>query len=209
MTSLEDFDLENALELLHKDDQRARLGELLEHYRYYLELLAKLQIDRELQSKFDPADVVQETFCQAHRAFDQFRGTSEAELLSWLRAILASRLANLTRSYRTRSRDVHLERQLSEKLDQSSRILGEMLAQRQTTPSRRAIRREESAILAKALSKLPEHYREVIVLHDFEGLGFLQIAEKMGRSVGSVQKLWIRGLEGLRRALHPIFRSDE
>src|SRR6516162_4426779 len=66
-------------------------GLLLERYRNYLTLLARLQIGRRLQGKFDPADVVQDTFLQAHSKFDQFHGSTEAELVSWLRQVLASR----------------------------------------------------------------------------------------------------------------------
>src|SRR6266404_5133916 len=76
------------------------LGQLLDRYRNYLKLLARLQIDRRLQGKADASDLVQETFLEAHRDFKQFRGTTEKELVSWLRQILVSNLANLVRHYR-------------------------------------------------------------------------------------------------------------
>ena len=56
------------------------LGRLLELYRRYLNLLARLGINRQLQGKLDPSDLVQETFLEAHRDFPQFRGTTESEL---------------------------------------------------------------------------------------------------------------------------------
>src|SRR6516162_1982032 len=88
------------------------LGQLLELYRAYLTLLARLQISRRLQSKVDPADMVQETFLKAYRGFDQFRGTTEPELAAWLRQILALNVANLVRHYcGTQGRDVRLERE--------------------------------------------------------------------------------------------------
>jgi hypothetical protein len=48
-------------------------------------------------------------------------------------------------------------------------------------------------ILAEALDRLPPDYREVIVLRQWEELPFNEVARRMGRSVDSVQKLWIRG----------------
>src|SRR5438128_208138 len=75
------------------------LGRLLELYRNYLTLLARLQIDQRLQGKFDPSDLVQETFLEAHRDFVQFKGGSEPELVAWLRQILVTNLANLMRHY--------------------------------------------------------------------------------------------------------------
>ena len=98
------------------------LGRLLELYRGYLALLARLQIGRRLQGKVDAADLVQEAFLDAHRSFAQFQGGTEGELVSWLRHILAGHLAMLVRRYLgTRRRDVRLERELAFELDESSR----------------------------------------------------------------------------------------
>src|SRR6516165_219110 len=111
------------LSLARAGDGCAR-GRLLEQYRGYLVLLARLQIGRRLQGKADASDLVQETFLEAHRDFGQFQGRSDCELAGWLRRILATNLANLVRHYLgTRRRDVRLERQLAADLDQSSRVL--------------------------------------------------------------------------------------
>src|SRR5215471_20215017 len=85
------------------------LGRLLELYRDYLALLARLQIGRRLQSKADASDLVQETFLKAHRDFPRFRGATEAEWVCWLRQILAFNIAHLVRRYcGTAGRDVRL-----------------------------------------------------------------------------------------------------
>jgi RNA polymerase sigma-70 factor (ECF subfamily) len=181
---------------------RPAVGLLLERYRCYLTLLARLQIGRRLQGKFDPADVVQETFLQAHGKFDQFQGSTEAELVGWLRQVLASRLAKLVRHYwGTRGRDVRLERRLREELDRSSQALGRGLASPADSPSKEAARREQALTVADALERLPEHYREVILLHELEDLGFPDVARRMGRSVDSVKNLWLRALARQRALL--------
>ena len=46
-----------------------------------------------LSSQEEAEDIVQETFFEAHRDFEQFRGQSEPEFLGWLRKILANNLA--------------------------------------------------------------------------------------------------------------------
>jgi RNA polymerase sigma-70 factor (ECF subfamily) len=178
------------------------LGQLLELYRNYLTLLARLQISRRLQSKVDPGDMVQETFLKAYRGFEQFRGTSEAELVGWLRQILALNVANLVRHYcGTQGRDVRLERELAEELERSSFGWGANLIANQSSPSQRAARREEAVLLADTLAQLPPDYGEVIVLRHLEGLPFADVAARMDRSVDSVQKLWIRALAQLRQLL--------
>jgi RNA polymerase sigma-70 factor, ECF subfamily len=180
----------------------AALGQLLELYRDYLGLLARLQLGRRLQGKVDAADIVQDTFLEAHRHFADFRGTVEAELVCWLRQILAGLIANLVRRYfRTQRRDVRLEQNLADELDRSSRVLGQSLAAQQSSPSQRAARREQAVLLADALARLPDDYREVIILHHLEGLPFTEVAQRMGRTVDSVKHLWARALAQLKRAL--------
>jgi RNA polymerase sigma-70 factor (ECF subfamily) len=178
----------------------AALGQLLELYRAYLTLLARVQIGRRLQGKADCADVVQETFLEAARHFGAFRGETEPELAAWLRQILAGCLAHLVRRYYgTQARDVRLERALEEDLNQSSRAIH--LVAVQSTPSQGAVRREQAVLLADALTTLPDDYHEVIVLRHLEGLTFPQVAERMGRSLDSVEKLWLRAVTRLRQAV--------
>jgi RNA polymerase sigma-70 factor (ECF subfamily) len=187
---------------LARAGSRSALGQLLEMYRPYLTLLARLQIDQRLQGKVDAADLVQETFLEAHRDFGQFRGAGEPELVGWLRQILVSNLANLVRRYLgTQGRDVRLERDLSVALDESSRVLDRALAAPGSTPSQQAARREQAVILADCLSRLPPDYREVLILRHLEGLGFPEVAGRMGRTLDSVKKLWARALAQLRGTL--------
>jgi RNA polymerase sigma-70 factor (ECF subfamily) len=178
------------------------LGRLLERYRAYLTLLARVQIGRRLQGKADDADLVQEAFLEAAGHFARFRGASEPELAAWLRQILANRLAHLLRRYYgTQARDVRLEGGLRDDLDQSSQALDGGLIAAQSSPSQQASRREQAVLLADALERLPADYREVVVLRHLEGLTFPEVATRMGRSVDSVEKLWVRALPRLRREM--------
>jgi RNA polymerase sigma-70 factor (ECF subfamily) len=185
-----------------KAGETPALGRLLELYRAYLGVLARVQIGRRLQGKVDPSDVVQEAFLGACRDFPQFRGKTSKEFLAWLRGILASLLANLVRHYQgTQRRDVRLERQLILELDQSSQALDRGLVTSQSSPSQQAVRREQSVLLSEALGKLPEEWRELLILRHLEGLSFPEVARRLDRSVDSVKKQWPRALAGLRRLL--------
>ena len=178
------------------------LGRLLELYRNYLELMARLQVSRRLRGKVDAADLVQDTFMEAHAAFAQFRGTTEAELACWLRRIMISNVISLARRYLTsRRRDVRMERELAEEMEESSRILDQGLIAPQSSPSQQAVRREQAVRLANALKQLPEHYQEVIVLRHLEECSFPEVARRMKRSLDSVKKLWMRALVQLRQVL--------
>jgi RNA polymerase sigma-70 factor, ECF subfamily len=181
---------------------REALGRLLARYGHYLLLLARVQVGRRLQGKVDPADLVQETFLEAHRHFPGFRGQAEPEVAAWLRQILAGVLANLVRRYfGTQGRDVRLERRLAGELDRSSVALDRGLADPGPTPSRLAVGRERAVLLADALARLPADYQEVIVLRHLEDRPFGEVAARMGRTEDAVQKLWVRALARLRKAL--------
>ena len=196
-----DPDPERLIRLAQEGDMQA-LGQLFELYRNYLLLLARMQIGRRLQGKVDAADLVQETLLAAHRGLAQFRGKTEGELVGWLRRILAANVVDLVRRYcGARRRDVRLERQLADEVDQSSRDIALVLMTKDSSPSQRAVRCEQAVLLADALKSLPEDYGEVIVLHHLQGMKFPEVARRMERSVDSVKKLWIRALARLRDAL--------
>ena len=183
-----------------KTGGEAALGRLLELYRNYLRLLARVEIGRRLQGKLDASDIVQETFLEAHRHFPRFHGSAEPQFVAWLRQILAAKIANLVRHYfGTQGRDVRLEQELAAVLDRSSHMLGHELAAALASPSQDAARREQAVLLADVLARLPEDYREVIVLRNLQGLTFPEVAQRMERSQDSVEKLWLRGLARLRR----------
>ena len=163
-------------------------------------LLARIEIGRRLQGKVDASDLVQEVFLDAHRYIAGFRGRAENQFVGWLREILAGILANHVRRYfGTQARDIRLEQELAAELDQSSCGLGFIPVDPNSSPSQQVMREEQTLLVAEALARLPEDYQTVIVLRHIEGLTFPQVAERMGRSANSVEKLWLRGLTRLRR----------
>jgi RNA polymerase sigma-70 factor (ECF subfamily) len=154
----------------------------------------------ELQAKGGASDLVQETFLEAQRDFAQFAGESEAELLAWLRRILHHNLANFTRQYRATemrqlNREVPLEAVAGD--GPSARSLSAAVA----SPSCHAMRKELAQELEGALARLPEHYRQAIVLRHQEALSFEQMAAQMDRSPEAVRKLWARAVQLLQREL--------
>src|SRR5205807_8503145 len=104
----------------------------------------------------------------------------------------------------TRGRDVRLEREIEDAFDHSSVVLERGLVAPQSSPSQQASRREQAVLLADALAQLPDDYREVIVLRHLEGQTFPQVARRMGRSLDSVNKLWMRALIKLRQLLQEV-----
>ncbi len=178
------------------------LGRLLQYYANYLRLLASTHIDEKLRARCSPSDIVQETYCEAHRDFAQFRGTTEAEFLAWLRAILANNLAkevekHILAAKRDVRREVSLDR-ISEALDRSAARLESVLADTGSSPSSNMHCHDRAVVLANLLAGLPSNYREVLILRHCEGLSFKDVAQRMGRSPGAVRMLWVRAIARVR-----------
>jgi RNA polymerase sigma-70 factor (ECF subfamily) len=176
------------------------LGQVLEACRGYLLLIAQQELDPVLRAKGGASDLVQETFLEAHRDFGRFGGTTEAELLAWLRRLLLNNLANFTRRYReTAKRRTASEVPLASG-DSSAEGAGEPSADA-SSPSEQAIAHEQAEAVQRALERLPEDYRRVILLRYQDDLPFEEIGRLMGRSANAAEKLWARAVERLQQEL--------
>ena len=179
----------------------AALGTLLELYRNYLRLVARSLIGVALRVKLEPSDLVQETFLKAHREFAGFAGQGEPELVAWLRRILSRTLADQVKHHRRKGRDLQRQESLDALLDRSGLTIQNALASHASSPSEGAVRREQTVLLADAVSELPPHYREVFILRTLEHVPFEEVAVRMGRTVGAVRMIWTRALERLNARL--------
>jgi RNA polymerase sigma-70 factor, ECF subfamily len=172
-------------------------------------VLASTQIENRLQPRVSPSDVVQETMLRAHKNFAQFRGTTEGELLAWLRQILVNNLAKFVELHvlaarRDVRREVSIDR-IGAALEQSTIQLAAMLPTEAKSPSLAVEEREEAVLLADRLAQLPASYRQVLVLRNLQALPFEKVAQQMDRSVGATRMLWLRAIEKLRS----VYRIDE
>ncbi|MDA2923170.1 sigma-70 family RNA polymerase sigma factor [Acidobacteria bacterium AH-259-L09] len=174
-----------------------------ERYRSYLIVLARtlLRAGGPAEHKIDASDLVQEVLLQAHVARSQFQGETEAELVAWLRAILANKLADSVRHFARKKRDAALEQSYRETLDTSATRLERLVPAQQTSPSQKVLRRERALVLAEALADLPDDQRTAVELHHLSGYSVAEIAEQMNRTKASVAGLLRRGLKDLRERL--------
>lgn len=184
------------------------LGQVLQLYRNYLTILATTQLDRRLRRRVNPSDLVQDAMLAAHCDFAKFRGCSERELLAWLRQILINCLHHVIETHlRAKMRDMRREISVEEvgaALDRSACNFTQMLADRGPSPSAPMQQRERAVALADQLSRLPPHYRDVIVLRNLQGLSFEEVADRMDRKPGTVRMLWLRAIEKFKQIYQPI-----
>jgi RNA polymerase sigma-70 factor (ECF subfamily) len=177
-----------------RDGDRAALGELLDGFRPYAVLLVRGLVGGRLQARMDHSDLVQDALLEAHRAFGGFRGGSPGELAAWLRAVVLRTAGHTLRAHRgTAQRDAGREQPLDPAAEPGNEV----------SPSSAADRHERSARLAAAMERLPDDMRLVLVGRHFDGLGYAELAGRLGRSEGAVRVLYTRALRRLREECQP------
>jgi len=147
---------------------------------------------RTLGREEDARDVVQEAFLRAYRGLRGFKG--QAKFSSWLYRITL----NLCRDWMRRERRTPVV-QVSEGTDPMD------LADAHAVPSESVeelvARREMSAAVARAMAELPEEQRTAIMLKEYQGLTFQEIADLLDCPLSTVKTRLYQGLSVLRRRL--------
>ena len=180
------------------------LAELFERYRGRLEQMVRLRLDRRLQGRLDPADVLQEAYLDVARRFKEYAADPALPFFLWLRLLTGQRLVDLHRQHLgAKMRDAGLEVSLyrGDFPRASSASLAELLLGRLTTPSRAAIRAESQLRIQEALNAMDPIDREVLVLRHFEMLSNEETAQVLGLKPSAASNRHIRALKRLKEII--------
>ena len=190
------------LTLARQGDESAR-NRLFEACRSFVAVTARVQLHRRLQTKVDPSDLVQQSMLEAHRGFENFRGRTPEEWLAWLKQIVQHNVLDADKHYRgANRRDVRRERTIS---DPTLSHADWSPADPGPSPSQLLSKAERELQVAVAIESLPDDYRQVVLLRNLERLSFDDVAERMNRTRGACQMLWMRAVEQLRSKLSQDF----
>ena len=80
----------------------------------------------------------------------------------------------------------------------------EWIAGDHSTPISNVLRRERSVLVAQALDSLPEHYRDVLIMREFQNQSLEQVARQLGGTPEGVRKIWARAIVKIRRMLKDV-----
>jgi RNA polymerase sigma-70 factor (ECF subfamily) len=197
-------DAYTANELLKQARQgdREALGRLLEAQRAALYRLAQRQLEGRIAVRVDASDIIQQTFLEAHRGFEQFAAQDAQDLAGWLKSILDHKVASAIRDHTIlQKRNLRREQSMDDSQGREAPLKQELDAGI-TSPSQKAIRGEEEQRLNQALAALPDDQRESVRLRHLEGWALADIARHLGRSQTATAGLIKRGMKVLRRQLH-------
>lgn len=136
----------------------------------------------------DAEDVTQTTFLNAYRALEQ--GVKPRKPSNWLLTIASNAIKQRFRQEQSRPRQVELDDRIphAEPPDEDGPSVGELLT---------------------ALSKIPPQQRQAIVLREFEGRSYVEIAEILGVTTSALETLLFRARRSLADELeHQLTCTD-
>ena len=190
--------------------RRAQAGEhqalasLFQQNRERLKQMVRLRLDRRLQGRLDPSDVLQETYLDLSRRLPEYARNASMPFFLWLRFLTAQKLIDLERRHLgARMRDAAQEVSLYRgALPQASSVLlAAQLLGRLTSASHAAIRAETRLRVQEALNGMDPIDREVLALRHFEMLTNDETAKVLGIKKSAASNRYIRAIKRLREIL--------
>jgi RNA polymerase sigma-70 factor (ECF subfamily) len=186
------------LERLGRDDRRA-LDELLARHRGELRDFVDFHLDPRLRARLDPSDVVQETQAELARRIDDYLAGRPMPFWLWLRKKAYERLLNLQRDHVTRARR-SVRREVAWP-DRSSLLLARPLLAGGPSPSQQLEAKELAERLGRAVARLADGDRAVLLMRHAEELPFEEIACLLGIEPAAARKRFGRALIRLQKLL--------
>jgi RNA polymerase sigma-70 factor, ECF subfamily len=158
-------------------------------------------VNRYVKDPSEAQDVAQEAFIKAYRALGNFRGDSA--FYTWLYRIAINTAKNYLVSRSRRSSDYQVDIQDAEALENAPQLQG------METPERLLLNQEIVDTIKTAIDKLPEEMRVAIMLREFEGMSYEEIAEAMDCPVGTVRSRIFRAREAIDNKLNPLLEHGD
>ena len=187
---------------------RAALEELVTRYQDRIRRIVRIQLGSSIVGqRFDSMDIVQNTFRAALPKIADLRPRSSAGLLQWLALIAKNQIRDAYDGLSAAKRDIAREVPIAS--GDGSSAPGFPLASPGAPPEQQAQLSEIRELLDDAVAELPERQRRVVLLRDYCGEQWDQIAAELGRDNGAARQLHQRAWIHLRRELRPKIEGFE
>lgn len=158
-------------------------------------------VNRYVKDHSEAQDVAQETFIKAYRALGGFRGDSA--FYTWLYRIAINTAKNYLVSRSRRNSDYQIDIDDAEACENAPQLQG------METPERSLLNEEIIETIKTAIDNLPEEMRIAIMLREFEGMSYEEIAEAMDCPVGTVRSRIFRAREAIDNKLNPLLAHGD
>jgi len=162
-------------------------------------------IYRMLEDPQEAEDLTQDTFVNAYRAWEDFRG--ESQVYTWLYRIAV----NLTRNRleiigrRRQSHRYSLDQPIQ---DDQGEGHSRHIKDWSRAPERLVESNELGELIAQRVTELRDDYKQVVILRDYEGLSYEEIAQVLGCSLAAVKSRLFRARSALREQLQTYVQPE-
>ena len=186
------------LVVLAREGDISALNQLYSVYADRVRWIVRFRMSKELRSKLESMDLVQETLIHAFSGLDGFTYSNEGDFVRWLSKIAENELRGSLKKLHADKRDIRKEVRLENFGSSTDRgYVKPHVPIQTTTPSMILSGKEDLAKLEKAIDELKPEYREVIILTKIEGLSYQEIGQKLGKSSDAVRMLATRAMAEL------------
>jgi RNA polymerase sigma-70 factor (ECF subfamily) len=182
----------------------AAIAEAFSHHRGRLRRMVQLRLDRRLQGRVDPSDVLQEAYLEVARGVADYLKNPEIPFYLWVRFVTGRKLQAVHRHHlgvqaRDAGREVSLHRG---PLPQANSVsLAEQLLGRYSSPSQAVVKAEVRLRVQEALNGMDPIDREVLALRSFEELSNAETAQVLGIGEAAASHRFVRALRRLKAVL--------
>ncbi len=190
---------------LAQDGDESALNQLCRVYATRVLWLVRLRMGKELRSKLESMDIVQDVLIYAVRDLGDFIYKTEGDFVRWLSGLVENRLRDSLDKWHADKRDIRREVQLnSNRMAAEDSFVAAAEPIDTTTPSAIISKNEDFDRLAKAIDTLKPEYREVIILTKIEGLSYIETGDKLGKSADAIRMLVSRAMGALSCAFENV-----
>ncbi len=185
---------DSSLVLRAKSGEQGAFNELVRKYRHrVMQLCIRYTLNRA-----DAEDAVQNTFMKAYWGLPRFRG--DAAFSSWLHRIAINSAKTVLK---LRARDASIfasDMQNEDYVNENSGVRNEL-----DTPEKLALTEEICRVVNAAIDGLCEEQRTAVVLREFQGFSYSQVASAMACPVGTVRSRVYRAREAIDHQVRHVF----
>ena len=150
---------------------------------------ARFRMGAALRARMDTLDLAQDAYFDAFRDLERYRYRGKGSFRRWLLGILENKIRSRLDFLRARKRDARREVVLEERQAPPAPV---------GSPTQEVVRGEDRERLERAMDRLPERYRDVIVSRYYLRMSWREIGELTSRSEEAAQMLCHRALRKLR-----------
>ena len=190
---------------LAQEGDHSALDQLCRVYGERVQRMVRFRMGRELRSKLESMDLVQDAFVAAVKDLDDFEYRNEGDFLRWMSKIAENRIRDHMKRLHADKRDIRREVPADDRMTQAGdRPVRTPEPIRTTTPSVIMSISEELDRLENAMNLLKPEHRDVIVLTQIEGLSRKEIGDRLNKSPDAARMLLARAMAALSSAFERV-----